>query len=223
MKDIKLYHGSRGGIEGDIEPCSRLHCGFGKGFYMGTDKQQAKSLVCNEHAPVFYLVEFKLSEIPEDRILTLEGKDWLNAILAARALNENYSKLDIAKKWLKKLDRYDVIIGKIADDKMVEAVQDFANNRITDAALLKCLQAVDLGTQYVAKTPFACSKIEILREQTLHSKEKQDAQAQSMFYRRVAGNSIGEAVKQTRGQGQFIDDIIKAEKMKMRKNKQEGR
>lgn len=124
---------------------------------------------------------------------------------------------------VKKLDRYDVIIGKIADDKMVEAVQDFANNRITDAALLKCLQAVDLGTQYVAKTPFACSKIEILREQTLHSKEKQDALAQSMFYRRVAGNSIGEAVKQTRGQGQFIDDIIKAEKMKMRKNKQEGR
>jgi hypothetical protein len=53
MKDIKLYHGSRGGIEGDIEPCSRLHCDFGKGFYMGTDKQQAKSLVCNEHAPVF--------------------------------------------------------------------------------------------------------------------------------------------------------------------------
>lgn len=103
MKDIKLYHGSRGGIEGDIEPCSRLHCDFGKGFYMGTDKQQAKSLVCNEHAPVFYLVEFKLSEIPEDRILTLEGKDWLNAILAARALNENYSKLDIAKKWLKSL------------------------------------------------------------------------------------------------------------------------
>ena len=35
MEDVILYHGSRGGIQGKIRPCSRLRCDFGKGFYMG--------------------------------------------------------------------------------------------------------------------------------------------------------------------------------------------
>lgn len=33
MRDITLFHGSRGGIVGDIKPQSRVHCDFGKGFY----------------------------------------------------------------------------------------------------------------------------------------------------------------------------------------------
>ena len=34
---VLLYHGSKSGIEGKIEPKSRSQCDFGKGFYMGTD------------------------------------------------------------------------------------------------------------------------------------------------------------------------------------------
>ena len=33
---IILYHGSKSGIIGAIEPKSRKQCDFGKGFYMGT-------------------------------------------------------------------------------------------------------------------------------------------------------------------------------------------
>lgn len=35
MKDIILYHGSKGGIKGNIKPISREFCDFGKGFYLG--------------------------------------------------------------------------------------------------------------------------------------------------------------------------------------------
>ena len=38
---ILLYHGSKSGIEGNIEPKSRSKCDFGKGFYMGTEPGQA--------------------------------------------------------------------------------------------------------------------------------------------------------------------------------------
>ena len=42
MEDLILYHGSRGGLHGPIAPKSRVRCDFGKGFYMGTDENQAK-------------------------------------------------------------------------------------------------------------------------------------------------------------------------------------
>lgn len=56
---IILYHGSRGGIEGSIEPISRSRCDFGKGFYMGTNPEQVKGLVVEQDAPVFYTVELQ--------------------------------------------------------------------------------------------------------------------------------------------------------------------
>lgn len=71
MKDIILYHGSRGGIKGNIQPSSRELCDFGKGFYMGTNMAQAKSLVVEDANPYFYTLRLNLSKIPENRILNL--------------------------------------------------------------------------------------------------------------------------------------------------------
>ena len=44
---ITLYHGSKSGIRGAIAPISRKHCDFGKGFYMGTNRTQPLTLICN--------------------------------------------------------------------------------------------------------------------------------------------------------------------------------
>ena len=71
MKDIILYHGSRGGIEGNIKLESREKCDFGKGFYLGENPMQVRGLICGDSAPVFYEIRLKLTEIPEERIL-----DW---------------------------------------------------------------------------------------------------------------------------------------------------
>ena len=63
MKDIILYHGSRGGIKGKIKPVSRPKCDFGAGFYMGENKEQVKSLVIEDDEPIFYVLKLRLSEI----------------------------------------------------------------------------------------------------------------------------------------------------------------
>lgn len=59
MENVLLYHGSRGGIQGDIRPNSRPRCDFGQGFYMGTNPLQAKSLVASDTAPYFYVVNLR--------------------------------------------------------------------------------------------------------------------------------------------------------------------
>ena len=76
---VTLYHGSRSGICGTIAPISRVRCDFGKGFYMGTDRSQPLTLICNYPDAKIYTLNVELAGL---QILDLEaGLDW--ALLVA--------------------------------------------------------------------------------------------------------------------------------------------
>lgn len=209
MKDKFLFHGSRVGISGGIKPISRPNCDFGKGFYMVETDGQAKTFVCEKNEPYIYTLKFRLSEIPEDRILKLDENEWLYAVLAKKGFCKDFNKLKLANEWSKKLEEYDVIIGKIADDKMMDSVMRFADNEITDETLKACLLSADNCLQYVAKTDFACSKIEIVDEKRLFGFELENARQQAA-QRRIDGvELIKQAIINTRGSGNYLDEIIK--------------
>lgn len=71
---VTLYHGSKSGIQGAIAPISRNRCDFGKGFYMGTERIQPLTLICNYPKAKIYTVSLDLSGL---KILDLEvGIDW---------------------------------------------------------------------------------------------------------------------------------------------------
>ncbi len=209
MKDEFLFHGSRGGILGDIKPISRPNCDFGKGFYMGETEGQARTFVCEKNEAYVYALQFRLSEIPEDRILKLDENQWLYAVLAKRGFCKEFNKLKLAEEWSKKLEKYDVIIGKILDDKMLDSVMSFAEGRITDAALKACLLSVDHGLQYVAKTEFACSKIKVLDEKRLYEFALKSARYQAAQRRIDSVKIVKQAIRNIRGRGNFLDEIIK--------------
>ncbi len=58
--------------------------------------------------------------------------------------------------YLEALNRNDIIIGPIADDRMILALDRFLTGEIGIKRLTKCLLEGDLGTQYVFKTEPAC-------------------------------------------------------------------
>lgn len=60
---------------------------------MGSNPQQVKSLVCEENKPIYYKLKIRLSEIPDERILHLEGEEWINAVLANRQADKEFSAL----------------------------------------------------------------------------------------------------------------------------------
>ena len=214
MEDKLLFHGSREGIVAPIKPISRTHCDFGKGFYMGTDEMQVKSLVLRGDNPMFYTLKFKLSEIPENRILVLKDEEWLYAVLACRGMSYKFNQLDLAKHWLDKLSRYDVVIGKIADDSMKDAIWTFSTNGITDKGLIACLQTAGLGVQYVAKTDFACSKIEKIAESRLSLEDVKAGQQYSLARSEACSNCIEINADKYYGQGKLLSQIINNEQKK---------
>ncbi len=73
-RNVTLYHGSKSGIRGTIAPISRESCDFGKGFYMGTDRNQPLTLICNYPNAKIYTLSVELSEL---KILNVEVvRDW---------------------------------------------------------------------------------------------------------------------------------------------------
>lgn len=219
MKDITLYHGSRGGIIGDIHPSSRIRCDFGQGFYMGNKPEQAKTLVYNDTNPILYTVNFKLSQIPNDKILVLKDMDWAYFVLYNRGRLETIKDTDFYKQIQQKSKNKDVIIGPIADDNMNVVMRQFENGEITDKALLECIRCIDYGTQYVAKTQNACDCVNVQLQEDLDLSNYEEYHRYRVERLHESEAKVKNIKRQFRNEGKYLDQII-AEQTKTSKRKQ---
>ena len=203
---VTLYHGSKSGIHGAIAPVSRERCDFGKGFYMGTDRSQPLTLICNYPAAKIYTLEVDLSDL---RILDVEaGLDWALLIAYHRGKMESIKHSEIYERYANLGKGCDMIIGYIANDRMFVVLDRFFNGEITDLALINSLSALKLGKQYVALTATACKKIKILEEKALTEenrvKLKQDSEAN-----RFKGIAMADEIcRRYRREGRFFDEIV---------------
>ena len=205
-KTVILYHGSKSGIHGNIAPVSRKYCDFGKGFYMGTERLQPLTLICNDPDARIYTLEADLSEL---KILDIEvGLEW--ALLVAY----NRGKMEGAKNTLlynhiaNVSQKNDMVIGYIANDRMFVVLDRFFFFFITDRALINSLSALKLGKQYVALTKKACEKIKILDEKTISNEEREELKQKSEENRQE-GIQIAERIcREYRREGRFFDEIL---------------
>lgn len=207
-QDVFLYHGSRGGIHGAISPCSREHCDFGRGFYLGDNPMQTKGIIVSDQLPCWYEVQFRLSEIPDDKKIYISGMEWLYTVLAYRNRVPEFSKLDHIQELKAKYEQYDVIVGPIADDRMNTAIRRFEEDALIDVALMHCLSYVQYGTQYALKTPEACSKVDILNSHVLDDNEIDQIACYAEDKREEGHDIVREMGKQFRTQGHVLSEIV---------------
>lgn len=179
-----LYHGSKGGIVGDISPgykASRSTCDFGKGFYLGDMPDQPKGLIMHHQEALFYEVDLDLSGL---NILDLTANDsyaskidWA-LFIAYNRKPELFERYGILKDRYESYNKiYDVIIGLIADDSMMRVLNQFFSMTHNDKYMLKCLSHIQLGNQYVLKSHKACNAdhLKILSSRKLTDSEKKQA------------------------------------------------
>lgn len=213
MDDVILFHGSRGGIHGDIQPRSRVRCDFGVGFYMGTNELQAKTLVANDSYPYFYKLNVRLSKLSNERILTIKDLDWAYFVLYNRGRLESVKGSSFYKKYQDMGKDKDFIIGPIADDNMSRVIKEFVNNQITDKALLESLRYIDYGIQYVAKTSVACSLIEKTYEYQMQDDETMPLLLKSIERRKEGSNAAEQMIWKYRRSGKYFAEIINSIKL----------
>ena len=203
---VLLYHASKSGIEGTIEPKSRKQCDFGKGFYMGTDLGQTLTLICDYEKSKFYIVSVStenlaLIEVPADI-------DWAMLVAYHRGKMEKIDGTPFYNKYRDMTQDKDLIIGNIANDRMFFVIDNFFVGNVTDMALVNSLSALQLGKQYVVISQKGCDAVRIEAEVELSYLER-------LFIKEIAeenrarGISLANDIcKNYRREGMYFDEIL---------------
>lgn len=205
---VTLYHGSKSGLHGPIAPSSRDRCDFGRGFYMGTERMQPLTLICNYPEGRLYTLQVDLSDL---KILDVEvGLDWALLIAFNRGKLDSVRDSRIYQQYASMAGGCDMVIGYIANDRMFVVLDRFFNGEITDLALINSLSALKLGKQYVALTKTACSQITILDEQEISAEDRETLKTESEANRSKGIALADEICRKYRREGRFFDEILKA-------------
>lgn len=201
-----LYHGSKSGIVGKIEPKSRVQCDFGKGFYMGTDPSQALTLICDYDKSKFYIVSVDTTKL--NTIEVPADIEWAMLVAYHRGRMETIKGTPLYEKYRIMSENKDLVIGSIANDRMFYVIDNFFIGNITDAALVGSLSALQLGKQYVAVTQKGCDAVRIEAEVELSHLERLFIQEVAEA-NRVKGVSLANDIcRNYRREGLFFDEIL---------------
>ena len=203
---ILLYHGSKAGIEGKIEPKSRKQCDFGKGFYIGTDPGQALTLICDYEKSKFYVVSVATDtlaqiEVPADI-------DWAMLVAYHRGRMEKINGTDFYNKYRNMTAGKDLIIGNIANDRMFFVIDNFFIGNATDTALVNSLSALQLGKQYVAVSQKGCDAVRVESEISLSYLERLFIKNTAEENRAKGISLANDICRNYRREGLFFDEIL---------------
>ena len=204
----RTYHGSKRGLEGAIRADrGNPAADFGAGFYMGTDAHQPQTLICGGPSPVLYTLDLDPSGL---KVYEFQpGLDWALFVAFCRGLiPDRFLETPFACRYREIQGGYDLIRGKIANDRIFNTVQAFFRGELTDVALVRSLQALNLGDQVCAKTAAACARVTIVDSRTLSPTECEGLQIKAENQRQTAIRETDRIRVQYRREGVYFDEIL---------------
>ena len=203
-----LFHGSKTYIDGALS-VEKAKDGndFGRGFYCGESLEQSAMFVSNFPAPSLYIVDFDPAGLKYVQLGVT--RDWMLLIAYFRKKLDDYADHPIIQELLARLEGVDYIIAPIADNRMFEIIDSFIDGEITDVQCQHCLSATNLGNQYVFVTAKALKQVTLLHHCYLAQAEKKAYLSSKMDEHKISSDKVKLARKQYRGQGDYIEDILK--------------
>ena len=134
--------------------------------------------------------------------------DWALLVAYNRGKMEAAKGTSLYEHYARMASGYDLIIGKIADDRMFYVLDNFFLGNITDKALTNSLYALQLGDQYVAVTDKACENVRIEAEVTLSYLERQYLLDMGEANRIQGINLANQICRDYRREGLYFDEIL---------------
>lgn len=151
---MRLYHGSNVVIESINLAMCRPYKDFGKGFYLTDIEEQAKQMAKRVSriyggSPVVNTFEIqddfrKISDIKIKDFGIQTTEEWAKFVMN----NRNRTSTDEANTLCNKDDKYDIVIGPVADDNMALLFRQYENEIIDFETLLKGMIYKKTSSQY---------------------------------------------------------------------------
>ena len=140
---MKLYHSSNVSVPLPDTLHSREDLDFGKGFYLTPIKEQAISYAqrFQRRMQDAWLNIYELKYDPQhwkEKIFYSYDKEWLDFISECRAGKDNFD--------------YDIVIGGIANDKVIRTLDRYFQGEITANQALGLLKYEKPNLQYCIRT-----------------------------------------------------------------------
>lgn len=155
---LKLYHGSNVAIDKIDLTMGHINKDFGKGFYLTTLLSQANEMAkrkANQYLdakPVVTTFLFDDAVLKSDelnvKVFSEVCEEWAMFILQNRKASRTGFKHD-----------FDIVVGPIADDGVVQQLDLFEMGIITLPQLVEALRYRDLNDQYFFGTERAIAKL----------------------------------------------------------------
>lgn len=167
-----LYHGSNTEIEYiDLTKC-RPFKDFGKGFYLTDIKEQAERMAvrtAKRYGGFPKVVLFNLSEeITQDESVKIKrfenpSQEWAHFVMN----NRNRSFEDITNPLTNYDNKYDVVVGAVANDDLAVTFNLFSQGYIDIDNMVKRLKFKELTNQYSFHTENAIKYLEAVGVQNV--------------------------------------------------------
>lgn len=203
-----LFHGAKTYIDGELS-VERAKEGndFGRGFYCGESMEQSAMFVAGYPDASLYIVDFDPTGLKHVQLGVT--RDWMLMIAYFRKKLNSFQNHPMILSLLSRLEGVDYIIAPIADNRMFEIIDSFIDGEITDVQCQHCLSATNLGNQYVFVTPRALRQVTLLHHCYLARAEKRAYLLSKAAEQKISNDKVKIARKQYRGQGDYIEDILK--------------
>lgn len=206
--EILLFHGAKEKIQGKLRlDCSKRRNDFGNGFYCGESLEQSAMFVATFPLATLYMLKFNCAGLKKREFGV--SRDWMLMIACFRERLGEYANSEMINRLVKENAGIDYIVAPIADNRMFEIIDQFIDGEITDVQCQHCLSATNLGNQYVFVSQKALDQIEILERCYLADAEKESYLNSRQESYEVNQDKIKIVRKQYRGQGNYIEDILK--------------
>jgi hypothetical protein len=134
--------------------------------------------------------------------------DWMMTIALYRKRLTTYALHPFLKELQTRVERADYIVAPIADNRMYEIIDSFADGYLTDEQCKHALCATDLGNQYVFKTANALKNITLLEHCYLCTQEKKALINAREASSRIGQDKVKAAKREFRGKGRYIDEVL---------------
>lgn len=201
-----LFHGSKEGLSNISSTGSRDNCDFGSGFYLGETYQHALSFVCDKEESSVYSFRYSLDDLKIKRFEC--NLEWMLTICYYRGSLKEYTDNNMIKTIIKDIERADVVIAPIADNKMFYIMAQFIDGEINADIALHSLSASKLGLQYVFKTDKAIDKLIPIEKYYISKPERENCRKELIERGFEIDTKLRLAKREYRS-GLYIEEILK--------------
>lgn len=181
-----VYHGTNVDFDTpDISKCNK-NSDFGQGFYLTEDLEMAKKWVSRKKGDAF-VYEYDLNYKGLKTYKFEPDLEWLAFI----CINREYRGYELLLNFdMKKYEKFDVLIGPVADDRMFNTITDFFRGYITAEEAITYLNYIGFSYQIVLKNDKAIANLVKERTIKLTPAEKNHHYKIGMAERQKANDEI---------------------------------